>query len=589
MPRSVVNKWVSRANADVWQSKGWRPIRERGGLIFLTKRLNKWQKFEMRVREFLRGIVLEDTIDPDDFGFTKYGSYQLDACGGLAGHFVLVDCTSANDPGARSLRDKIKDFHNKQPDFNHDVTAKFGKKYGQIHYVICTQDIDIEDSDVVYAQARGIRILPSESLTEWMKLRAIAGPTLAFQFIEYIAGEKIQTSSGVAFRFPALRLPASAANDGRSLYAFTATPEQLLQLGFVYRLEYKDPRGYQRPLKISKLKGINRFLAEDERNGFPNSLLVAFEEAPGRTLSFVPVRENDAEPDGPLRQLGVLQVPPYFGIAEVIDGQHRLFGYYDFSKTGAYAMNLANRRRGDKLLVVAYPDPLQTARPKLFLDINSTQTKIPKRQIWAMMARSRPDTEMGFISNIVFELNKKGVLRDKIQIPGRTRGTRLLNIANLGQGIEDRRLVDNGQGLDWNLFEGVRGIGRYPLTPSPSVVLAFNELFAAAKESALADWTGNHGFLPSNNGANVLLRIFVEILKHYRHTNSRRRINRGMIRRLLSPALSQYIAKETASSLRRRTSTEAGREAVAAEIMAKIHRNHRGFAAQYLADRAGRH
>jgi DGQHR domain-containing protein len=556
-------------------------------MIFVSKKLNKWQKFEMRVREFLRGIFLEDTIDPDDFGFAKYGGYQLDACGGLEGHLVLIDCTTANDPGARSLRDKIKDFHNKQPDFQRDIAGRFGKKYPSIHYVICPQDIDVSDSDLKYAEDRGIRIIPSDNLTEWMKLVSIGSPTLAYQFIEYFAKEKIPIPSGTAYRFPAIRLPLSAAGDGRSLYAFTASPDQLLRLGFVYRLEYKDVKGYQRPLKLGKLRDINRFLSEDEHNGFPTSVLVAFDEQEGRRLEFSPI--GGTNPGDEDSAVGELVVPAYYGIAEVIDGQHRLFGYHDFTRTRAYESRLSDRRKHDRLLVVAYPDPQQTERPKLFLDINSNQTKIPTRQIWAMMGRSRADTQMGFIANIVQKLNEKGPLRDQIQVPGYTRGTRPLNIANVGSGIENRHLVDNAADFDWNLYEGVRGLSKYPAEPSVAIVQSFQDLFAAARESAYADWTsGGRSFLLSNNGANVLLRVYSEILKYYRHDTRRVQIGKSRIKRLLSPTLSKFVRENTPRTLLRRTSNESGREEVAAELMARIKRRVPEFAVGYLSQRQKR-
>ena len=537
-------------------------------MYLLTKKLSKWQRFEMSVREFLRGVFLEDTIDPDDFGFTKYGDYQLDACGGLAGHFVLVDCTSANEPGSRSLREKIKDFHNKQPDFRRDIGRRFGSKYPNLHFAICTQDIDISDEDIRYASDRGIKVIPSESLEEWIKLQSIGSPTLAFQFIEYFVGEKLKIPDAGAFRFPAMMLPLASGDDGRALYAFTATPQQLLWLCFVYRLEYKDVKGYQRPLKIGKLRDINRFLSDDPHNGFPNSILVAFDESPGRQVTFEPI-DDVADPPETAR-LGTLVVPPYYGIAEVIDGQHRLFGYFDFSRAGANSATLLERRQNDRLLIVAYPDPHQTERPRLFLDINSRQTRIPTRQIWAMMGRSRPDTEMGYIANLVAKLNEKGPLADQIQIPGVTRGTRAINIANLGKGIQDRQLVDSTPTYDWNLFEGVRGVDKYPGVPDDKVVKAFNDLFYAAKETANADWTSGHSFIVSNNGVNVLLRLYVEALKYYRHDHRQARVDRVRLRRLFSRTLSQYIAANDSAALLRRTSTEAGREEVAAEIMAKM-------------------
>jgi DGQHR domain-containing protein len=567
-------------------ARGWRPLREKEGMILLSRRLAKWQKFEMSVREFLAGIYLDDLIDPDDFGFTKLGGYQLDACGGLEGHFILIDCTSANEPGARGLREKIKDFHNKQPDFQRDVKSRFHGKYKTLHYAICTQDIDIDDSDVEYASQRNIRIIPAENLKEWMKLRSIAAPTLAFQFIEYFVGDKLPIPGSKPYRFPAIRLPFSASDDAGDLYAFTATPDQLLRLGFVYRLEYKNVMGYQRPLKLDKLRKINQFLSEDARNGFPTSILVAFDERPEQRPVFEPISPAGGEIES--AELGTLVVPAFYGIAEVIDGQHRLYGYHDFSKGLIYKPALDARQRSDRLLVVAYPDPKGSERPRLFLEINSNQTRISTRQIWSMMANARPNTHMGFIANLVRRLNDDGPLRGQIQIPGISRGARPLNIANVGKGIQDRHLVSDSASFDWNLYEGARDSAGFPTSVPPSVTQKFNDLFRATKESALADWTASRSFLLSNNGVNVLLRIYVEMLKFYRQESRGGKVDTARVKRLLSGTLAKYVLEQTPKRLLRRTSAEAGREEVAAEIMTRIHRRHRGFAALYLSERQHR-
>jgi DGQHR domain-containing protein len=588
VPKSIVKRLVSANNLDVWIGRGWQAVRQdpKTGMTLVMRKLTKWEKFECRVREFVKGIYLEDTIDPEDFGFTKYANYQLDACGGLAGHFILIDCTSANEPGARSLREKIKDFHNKQPDFQKDLGKRFVGKYKQFHYAICTQHIDVSDSDIEYARNRGIGIIPSENLEEWMKLASIGSPTLGFQFVEFFAKEKIQIPKTKPLRFPALRLPYSAADSGRILYAFSASPKVLLQLSYVYRLEYKDVKGYQRPLKIAKLRAINQFLAEDPHNGFPTSLLVAFDQGPGRELQFEPTGEELDDPS--VGQLGTLVVPPFYGIAELIDGQHRLFGYYDFTHDHPYATRLQDRRNDDRLLVVAYPDPKGTERPKLFLDINSNQTRVSTRQIWAMMGDSRPETQMGYISNLVRRLNESGVLCNAVQIPGDTRGTRTINIANFGKGIQDRHLVDSSSSFDWNLYEGVRPVNRYPAKPANHVVESFEALFSAAKETASGDWTAGKSFLRSNNGVNVLLRVYVEILKYYRQNSRQARVDRAKIRRILAPTLADYIRAESSAALVRRTSTEAGREGAAAELMKRMKRRHPGFAANLLAARSRR-
>jgi DGQHR domain-containing protein len=578
---TVLKRVVEKQDLDLWLGRGWSVVRRKGNAISISRRIKKWEVLERSVRQIIANIGLSDTIDPDDFDYTRFGDYQLDACGGIEDHFVLIDCTSAEQQGLRDLKEKIKDFHNKQPDFERDIRNSLGSKYRHVHYAICTHDIVISDKDKEYAKSRNIQIIPYENLVEWVKLSSTRFPTLAFQFMEYFAKEPLPIPGGGPLRFPALRLPLAAESDDRYLYAFAASPLQLLRLAYVFRLGYKENEGYQRPLNVSKLRKINHFLSDDPQNGFPNNIIVAFDESAGRRLKFETAPGSEQN-EAPL-QVGVLEVPAYYGIAEVIDGQHRLYGYFDFSKDKFANPVLSERQQRDQLLVVAFPDPSRTERPRLFLDINSNQTKVSTRQIWAMMSSTGSGTHMGYVARLVSALNKKGPLKNRIQIPGETIGKPPVNIANFGKGIQDRHLVDRGEAFSWNLFDGVRGVGPYPDQPSQRVVQAFDDFFQGTRDASLADWTsGKNSFVLSNNGLNVLLRVYVEVLRYFRHDGKRVRIDRGKVRRILSPALSRYISREGPASLRKRTSTEAGREGVAREIMQEIRKRHRAFAAHYL-------
>lgn len=187
----------------------------------------------------------------------------------------------------------------------------------------------------------------------------------------------------------------------------------------MYRLKNGDPEGYQRDLKPMKLRSINEYLS-DYANSFPNSILVSFDEEGKRKIDW----KADARQGGMTIESGWIKIPPFYCFAEIIDGQHRLYGYRDFTEMRQFENQLAPRRKRDRLIVVAIPDPAQNERPALYLAINSTQTKISTRQIWALMGESRPETKMRFISNIVRDLNEKGVFEDEIEIPRVTRGPR---------------------------------------------------------------------------------------------------------------------------------------------------------------------
>ena len=580
--KKTVARLVRRDDLEYFvEDLGWKLVRQKpGGYFEVRKALSKWQVFEMKLRQLFQDVDFEHTIDPEDFSYRKLGS-QVDVAGGLAGHFIIMDCTVKNEPGIKSLRDKIEDMLFKKTDFERNLKNLYGTRYGKLHLVICAQDIDLEETEIQQAADRGIRIVPSEHLDQWFELVDTVGATLKYQVLERLTGEKIQIGTGIgpqAYEYPAIRIPLPSEEDERYLYVFAIDPLTLLSLAVVYRLTYRDPMGYQRELKETKLKQINEYLS-DLHNTFPNSIIVSFDEEGSRKLSW----KRASEIVGKGAELGVLKIPKYYCIAEIIDGQHRLYGYLDFSDDDRFDSVLKERRQNDRLLVVAYPDPKRTERPRLFLTINSTQTKIPTRQIWALMGETRPETRMGYISRLAVKLNEHGVLENKIEIPRITRGKRRINIANIGKGIEDRHLVDNSRRFEWNIYDGVRDGGKYPLEPSEAVLDRLNVFFKCVRDSYRVDWDSRDGFLATNNGLNVMLRIYVEILKHYYGLDQQP--NEKRIKALLRGVVRKYIEKENAAELRSRTSAEDGREKVATDIIERIYWRNRGFAVPYLQER----
>src|SRR2546426_2528358 len=451
------------------------------------------------MRELFQDAKFEHALDPYEYWFTDLGA-QVDVCGGVGDHFIIIDCTTKNEEGYRSLADKIKDTNHKKPVLERGVESVYHGRYKQVHFGICTLDIDISQQDVNDAADHGILLFDSSVLDQWRHVVDVLGPAVQYQIVETIARAKIPIRGKKGpLKYKALRILVHPAHNGgeepRHVYLFAIDPETMLDLAVVYRLKYKDPVGYQRDLKPGKLRSINEYLS-DWSNFFPNSILVAFDEEGPRKLQWEGKRGDGS---GPVED-GWILIPAYHGFAEIIDGQHRLYGYVDFTKDGGFEKTLSQRKKDDRLLVVAIPDPQGSERPSLYLSINATQTKISSREIWALMGGTRPSTKMGFTSNVIRRLNERGVFANSIEIPGVTRGSRSINIANFGKGISDRHLIDNeGEEHNWNLWNSPRIGGPYPDIPDAEIVEKLNAFFLAVKECHLNDWNAGKSFLQSNN------------------------------------------------------------------------------------------
>jgi hypothetical protein len=198
-----------------------------------------------------------------------------------------------------------------------------------------------------------------------------------------------------------------------------------------------------------------------------------------------------------------------------------------------------------------------------------------------------PHLRMGYISNLIRELNRTGVFKDRIQIMGITKGSRSINIANFGKGIEDRRLVHiTGKvAPEWNLLNRKEISDTYPKVPQTKATKILNVFFRTVRDSHKDDWEARgKGFLCTNNGINVMLRVLVEVLKYYGG-----KISSEKVMNLLKPKdgvniLKDYIDGQDVGQLVKDTSSETKRERVATDIIEAIHQYNKKFAHDYLCD-----
>jgi DNA sulfur modification protein DndB len=132
-------------------------------------------------------------------------------------------------------------------------------------------------------------------------------------------GEKI---SPEPIRVPALK----GTMGGHDYYMLSIEPDKLLRIGFVlHRTKVNDSMAtptYQRMLVPSRLKGITKFI--DNGGYFPNTIIVNFDnEVKKLRVQF----ESGGKSGDSQSRFGYLLIPNAYGIAFIIDGQHRVYGY----------------------------------------------------------------------------------------------------------------------------------------------------------------------------------------------------------------------------------------------------------------------
>jgi len=159
-----------------------------------------------------------------------------------------------------------------------------------------------------------------------------------------------------------IEIPAVNGKMGKKdYYMFSIEPSLLLKMGFILhrtRANESEFPTYQRLLVPSRLKGITKFI--DDGGYFPNSIIINFNTKKNK-IKFEPHSKSSSSNS----RTGMLKIPNAYGIAYIIDGQHRVYGYAN----SKYVEN-------NTIPVVAFNGLDTIKQLEIFMDINQNQRAV---------------------------------------------------------------------------------------------------------------------------------------------------------------------------------------------------------------------
>lgn len=162
-----------------------------------------------------------------------------------------------------------------------------------------------------------------------------------------------------------IEIPAIEGDMGKhKYYMFSIEPTKLLKMGFVLHRTAAndfDLPTYQRLLVPKKIKDITKFV--EDGGFFPNSIIININQTKKHKIDF----QADAKLDGNKSRLGILKIPNVYGMAYIIDGQHRVYGYAG-----------SKRKDTNTVPVVAFVGMTPEEQLKIFMEINQNQKAVSK-------------------------------------------------------------------------------------------------------------------------------------------------------------------------------------------------------------------
>jgi len=147
----------------------------------------------------------------------------------------------------------------------------------------------------------------------------------------------------------------------KKYYIFSIEPHLLLKMGFILhrtKANVTEFPTYQRLLVPNRLKGITKFI--DEGGYFPNSIIINFNSSKHKVIFESSSKLGDSN-----SCFGTLKIPNSYGIAYIIDGQHRVYGYAG-----------SKFNKNNTIPVVAFENIDTSEQLKIFMDINENQKAV---------------------------------------------------------------------------------------------------------------------------------------------------------------------------------------------------------------------
>lgn len=294
------------------------------------------------------------------WGPNKEDTQQLDVVAVGEDAIFVVECKAT----ANSRNCSFKKELNCMDQYKNGVADTLKQIYGKnkrVKFIFATRNFNFqgEGDDIQRMKQNGIFHLNDNTYKYINNLIKSYKEAVVYQFHALMFKDEL--ISNVPIGIPALK----GEMGGRTYYLFSIEPSKLLKIGFVlHRTKVNDSMAptYQRLLMPSRLKGITKFI--NDGGYFPNSIIINF----GSEESEIRARFNPIQAKADSNaEFGILWIPNAYGIAHIIDGQHRVYGYAN-----------SDHKDDNTIPVVAFENLASEDQLKIFMDINENQKAVNK-------------------------------------------------------------------------------------------------------------------------------------------------------------------------------------------------------------------
>ncbi len=290
------------------------------------------------------------------WGPNKEDTQQLDVVAVGDDAIFVVECKAAQTSVGHSFKTELNKMEQYMAGVAEALQQIYGKKK-RVKFLFASRKYRINDEDLSRMVNANIFHLNDNSYNYINNLIKSYKESVIYQFYGLMFKDELISDAEI-------KIPVLKGKMGeRDYYIFSIEPSTLLKIGFVlHRTRVNDSMAptYQRLLVPSRLKGITKFI--DGGGYFPNSIIINFSATnDDLKVKFTPIKaEKDSQ-----SEFGFLRIPNAYGIAYIIDGQHRVYGY-----------SQSQHKEDSTIPVVAFVGMESEEQLKIFMEINENQKAV---------------------------------------------------------------------------------------------------------------------------------------------------------------------------------------------------------------------
>lgn len=189
---------------------------------------------------------------------------------------------------------------------------------------------EVSDQDRQYAEQNGMRVWGEKELCYYEAIVEAIGEYAKYEIINSFGIRTAEEKN--VYNVLALRFQQPYPESDTNLFLFSITPEKLLKTCVIYRKAQGSGGAYQRMLRKERLHSFRKFITQ-EGALLPPNIIVHF----GEKVTWDPITTPDKDANGKPIILGrerdcklvLLKIPMEYASLELIDGQHRLYGFVE--------------------------------------------------------------------------------------------------------------------------------------------------------------------------------------------------------------------------------------------------------------------